>query len=407
MICIVEHFRIQRILLLTIGIWPYNQSKFVRFQFSLLSVVTNSYIIFQLTQFITSELTVERIIKILSTIFFSFLCLIHQVSYWINANVVKCFLERLQHVCNDLKDENEIAIIKKYATSAEYISILVLLTGLFSLDYFLFFKQTFNFGLFAACWAFIVILMPRIFSTFLLVNISRPFYNFQFITEYFIDKEKNFYLILLHAYASAYISLTALIGGGLIGCAYLKHICGLFSIASYNFIYSYRIGQSMIVNIHEKTNQWNKMEKKIRLAVDAHRTAIDFNGTYFCLTVLSILIVCLNLCEVFQTALLRDKVEEFLVHLIFATAVLLYWFLANFSGEEIMEHYNYMFSTAYNVQWYTAPIRVQKLILFLLQRSCKMYGLKTGGLFIASLEGFASLSTASISYFTVIYSVQK
>ncbi|XP_026831293.1 uncharacterized protein LOC105281806 isoform X2 [Ooceraea biroi] len=409
MICIVEHFRIQRILLLTIGIWPYNQSKFVRFQFSLLSVVTNSYIIFQLTQFITSELTVERIIKILSTIFFSFLCLIHQVSYWINANVVKCFLERLQHVCNDLKDENEIAIIKKYATSAEYISILVLLTGLFSLDYFLFFKQTFNFGLFAACWAFIVILMPRIFSTFLLVNISRPFYNFQFITEYFIDKEKNFYLILLHAYASAYISLTALIGGGLIGCAYLKHICGLFSIASY------RIGQSMIVNIHEKTNQWNKMEKKIRLAVDAHRTAIElseffmssFNGTYFCLTVLSILIVCLNLCEVFQTALLRDKVEEFLVHLIFATAVLLYWFLANFSGEEIMEHYNYMFSTAYNVQWYTAPIRVQKLILFLLQRSCKMYGLKTGGLFIASLEGFASLSTASISYFTVIYSVQK
>ncbi|EZA52635.1 hypothetical protein X777_08118 [Ooceraea biroi] len=359
MICIVEHFRIQRILLLTIGIWPYNQSKFVRFQFSLLSVVTNSYIIFQLTQFITSELTVERIIKILSSTLFCLVCAIHQLSYWINADIVKCFLERLQHACNELKDENEMAIIKKYATSAEYISILVLL--------------------FAACWAFIVILMPRIFSTFLLVNISRPFYNFQFITEYFIDKEKNFYLILLHAYASAYISLTALIGGGLIGCAYLKHICGLFSIASY------RIGQSMIVNIHEKTNQWNKMEKKIRLAVDAHRTAI----------------------EVFQTALLRDKVEEFLVHLIFATAVLLYWFLANVSGEEIMEHYNYMFSTAYNVQWYMAPIRVQKLILFLLQRSCKMFGIKTGGLFMASLECFASISTASVSYFTVLYSVQK
>ncbi|RLU26116.1 ObirOr5-9E22 [Ooceraea biroi] len=389
MICIVEHFRIQRILLLTIGIWPYNQSKFVRFQFSLLSVVTNSYIIFQLTQFITSELTVERIIKILSSTLFCLVCAIHQLSYWINADIVKCFLERLQHACNELKDENEMAIIKKYATSAEYISILVLL--------------------FAVCWAFIVILMPRILSTFLLVNISRPFYNFQFITEYFIDKEKNFYLILLHAYASAYISLTALIGGGLIGCAYLKHVCGLFNIASY------RIGQSMIVNIHEKTNQWNKMEKKIRLAVDVHRTAIElaeffissFNGTYFCLTVLSILSLCLNLCEVFQTALLRDKVEEFLVHLIFATAVLLYWFLANVSGEEIIEHYNYMFSTAYNVQWYMAPIRVQKLILFLLQRSCKMFGIKTGGLFMASLECFASISTASVSYFTVLYSVQK
>ncbi|RLU26117.1 ObirOr5-9E23 [Ooceraea biroi] len=393
MICIVEHFRIQRSLLFAIGVWPYNQSKYVRFQYSLFLVVTNSFIIFQLTPFITSVCTVNLIIKLLSTIVFSLVCVIHQISFWINTDVVKSFVERLQHACNDLKDENEIAIIKKYANNAEYITILVTLI--------------------AVCCVFIVTLMPiypRILSTFLLVNISRPLYNMQFVTEYFIDKEKNFYLILLHTYAFFYIAIITLVGGGMMVYAYLKHVCGLFSIASY------RIEQSMILNIYENTDLRNKMiEKKIRLAVDVHRTAIElsdlftssFNGTYFCLMVVAVLCLCFNLYEVLETALLRDKVEEFLLHLIFASAVLLYSFLANTSGEEIIEHYNNMFSTAYNVQWYMAPIRVQKLILFLLQRSCKMYGLKTGGLFIASLEGFASLCTASVSYFTVIYSVQK
>ncbi|XP_019887991.1 odorant receptor 24a isoform X8 [Ooceraea biroi] len=367
MICIVEHFRIQRILLFAIGVWPYNQSKCVQFQYLLLSVVLNSFVIFQLTPFINSELTVDLIIKLLSTIFFSLLCLIHQVSFWINIDVVKGFVERLQDVCNDLKDEKEIAIIKKYANSAEYISILVILL--------------------AVCCAFIITLMPiypRILSTVLLVNISRPLYNMQFVTEYFIDKEKNFYLILLHTYAFLYIAIIVLVGGGLMGCAYLKHVCGLFSIASY------RIEQSMIANIHEKTDQWNKMKKKIRLAVDAHRTAIE----------------CVSITHVCQTVL-RDKVEEFLLHLILAISMLVYSFLANSCGEEITEHYNNMFSSAYSIEWYRAPIRVQKLILFLLQRSCKMHGIKIGGLFTASLEGFASLSTASVSYFTVIYSMQN
>ncbi|XP_011338434.1 uncharacterized protein LOC105279988 isoform X1 [Ooceraea biroi] len=302
-------------------------------------------------------------------------------------------MECLQHACNDLKDENEIAIIKKYANSAEYITILVTLM--------------------AGCCAFIMTLMPiypRILSTFLLVNISRPLYNMQFVTEYFIDKEKNFYLLLLHTYAFVYVAIIALVGGGMIVCAYLKHISGLFSIASY------RIEQSMILNIYEKTDLRNKMiEKKLCLAVDVHRTAIElsdlftstFNGTYFSLIVISVLCLCLSLYELLETALLREKVEEFLLHLIFASAILVYYYLSNSCGEEIIQHYSNMFSTAYSIQWYTAPIRIQKFILFLLQRSCKMHFIKIGGLFITSLEGFASLCTASVSYFTVIYSVQK
>ncbi|XP_025270299.1 uncharacterized protein LOC109610336 [Camponotus floridanus] len=80
-------------------------------------------------------------------------------------------------------------------------------------------------------------------------------------------------------------------------------------------------------------------------------------------------------------------------------------FLSNFVGQEIIDHNNDVYAAAYNVCWYTAPLHIQKLILFLLQRGNKAFGLSIGGLFIASLECFATLIKTSVSYFTVMYSV--
>ncbi|EZA54429.1 ObirOr5-9E44 [Ooceraea biroi] len=398
MIRIVETFRIHRILLLAIGLWPFNQSKFVQLQLPLFVVVPNSFIIFQLTSFITAECTVDLIIKILSTIFFFLLGEVHQISFWVNAYTVKCFVNRLQYFCNELKDENEIAIIKKYGNSAEHITIAV--------------------TLFSGCCLLILSLLPIlpwILGTFLLVNESRPLYNMQIVTEYFVDKDKTFYLILLHTYVSVCIGIIAMCAAGMMLVAYLKHVCGVFSIASYN------MEQTMMLNVHEKPNLWrrsrNKMEiiKKLRRAVHVHRIAIElsenfttnFNATYFFIVGIVVICLSLNLYQIFQIVLHRSYVEELLLHLVFAAAMLVYSLVANYTGQEIIEHYNDMFTVAYNIRWYTAPVRIQRLILFLLQRSCKIYGLKIGGLFIASLEGFASLFTASISYFTVLYSTQK
>jgi len=43
------------------------------------------------------------------------------------------------------------------------------------------------------------------------------------------------------------------------------------------------------------------------------------------------------------------------------------------------------------MQWYKAPIDIQKMILFLLQRETKEFTLNVGGLFNASIECFATV----------------
>jgi len=46
----------------------------------------------------------------------------------------------------------------------------------------------------------------------------------------------------------------------------------------------------------------------------------------------------------------------------------------------------------YNVRWYVASLHTQKLILFILRRSGKVFGLNIGNLFMASLESFATVN---------------
>ncbi|XP_011706027.1 PREDICTED: uncharacterized protein LOC105461224 [Wasmannia auropunctata] len=81
-------------------------------------------------------------------------------------------------------------------------------------------------------------------------------------------------------------------------------------------------------------------------------------------------------------------------------------FLANYIGQNIIDYNNHVYITAYNIKWYRTPLNIQKIILFLLQRETKKFTLSVGGIFDASMECFATLIKASISYFTVIYSTK-
>ncbi|EZA54437.1 hypothetical protein X777_05671, partial [Ooceraea biroi] len=307
---------------------------------------------------------------------------------------VKYILEKLQYVCSELKNENEIAIIKRYGHIAKYVAI-----GLTSL----------------AKWSLFIFtllpILPRIFGIFFPVNKSETYRNIYITTEYFVDEEKYFYFIMLHLYVAHYIAGGTLIGAGVLLTGYFTYFCGLFNIASY------RIEQAMRINSDELTNRKNKrkIDKKISHAVDIHRTALEFTEFFLynfegiCFLIIAIIVICLslNLFGIFQAVRYVYNMQEFLVHCGFTVGILTCSLGVNCVGQAITDHYNYMFSSAYNVPWYVASVRVQRLILFLLRRGTKPYGLKFGGLYTISLESFASLSTASLSYFTLLCSIQK
>ncbi|XP_071637565.1 uncharacterized protein [Temnothorax longispinosus] len=285
-----KYFDLNRILLLAIGLWPYKQSKLVRFQLILFFGILMSCIIFQLTTFLTAEYTLGLAIKIFSYILLLISFIIKYNSFWINIQTVRYLLEQLQHIYIDLKDENEIAIVEKYGCNAKHYTIRIIQITL--------------------CSAFAIIsvpMWPRILDIVMPMNESRPRITMPIPTEYFVDQEKYFYLILLHLNVATCIGATAYIATGTMLITYLKHACGMFKIASY------RIERAMMINILQ-----NSMENEIMIykamiyAVDIHRKAIkfaeflitNFEGSFLFLIAVSVCCLSLNL---FRPTMLDKK----------------------------------------------------------------------------------------------------
>ncbi|XP_024882879.1 uncharacterized protein LOC112461743 [Temnothorax curvispinosus] len=158
----------------------------------------------------------------------------------------------------------------------------------------------------------------------------------------------------------------------------------------------------------------NLLHKSLICAIDIQRKAIaycelirsTFEVTFMALMGIAVITLSFNIFRVFQITSSGYNIEEFSMPYLSSISCLLYMFLANLIGQEVTDHYNYMFDSAYKIQWYLAPLHIQKLILLLIQRGNKFYGLTLGGLFVASLECFATLLNTSISYFIVMHSTR-
>ncbi|XP_071560141.1 uncharacterized protein [Temnothorax nylanderi] len=276
---------------------------------------------------------------------------IKYISFSVNIKNVKYLLEQLQHLYNELTDENEINIIEKYSNNAKRYTIIFLLFSMFTVSALI-----------------LYIFWPHISNILFITNGTQSLQSLPFMTEYFIDKEKYFYLILFHANAAVIVGCTALLATGTILIVYLKHACGMFRIARY------RIERAMLFGTLCK-NSWeneNLINKGLICAVDMHRKAMKL-----------VFLRCI-ISFGFDTV-------ELSLHVVFSIVHFIYVFISNYLGQEIVDHNNNIFATIYNTQWYVAPLQIQKMILFLLQRGTKGFTMNIAGLYVASLEGAATI----------------
>ncbi|KAL6425036.1 hypothetical protein ACFW04_009380 [Cataglyphis niger] len=386
MICLVtQHFNLNRILLLIIGLWPYQRSPLIEFQLILLFGTLMTFIVFQLTTFITSECTLDLIYKVLSSAFLFICFAIKYNSFWINADILRSSLKQLQDACNEIEDKNEIAILIKYGSKAKRITIGLILLGIsYQLTFILIY-----------IWPYILIFK----------NKSRSHFSPCIETEYFIDQEKYSYLISLHKHVASCIGISAMVATGTMLITYLQHTCAMFSIACY------RIEQAVNISQRNSFKSEEKSCKEIRRAVNIHCKAMklsnylisNFEGSFLCLMIAGIF--CLS-CNLLRIASFTDNIGQLILSLSILVILYVYLFLSNYIAQELTDHNEYVFATVYNVRWYMAPIRIQKMIFFLLQRGTISFHLILGGIFVASMQSAASLASTSVSYFTVLYSTR-
>ncbi|XP_011350438.1 odorant receptor 4 isoform X3 [Ooceraea biroi] len=330
-----RYFNFNRIMLLSIGLWPYQQSTLTQLQLVVLLSILISFIIFQFSRLIFVDYTYGFVLRMLSISSLFVLYVTKYISFWINIDAIKCTLERLQDVYNELTDKNEIAIYEEYGKLA---------------------KQ----------------------------------YTIKFIS---------------HAVGSF-----VLVGVGALFVSYGKCISGMFKIACFRLERAMAADtlQNIYLKNHFVTNKY------IIGAVQIHRKAMEFaDYLIYCfeksllfIAGTTVFCVSLNLYRMSQIEKPLEEIEETLTHFFIMFFVLVYLFIGNYIGQEVIDNNDELFITVYNIPWYQAPLHIQKLILILLQRNCKPFALNFHGIFVASLECFAMLVSASVSYFTIMISLQ-
>ncbi|EZA53551.1 hypothetical protein X777_07019 [Ooceraea biroi] len=345
-----RYFSFNRITLLIVGLWPYQQLALARFLTTLCLSILISFVGLIFSRLYFVDYSFDFTINLLCVATFYTFFVIKYISFWINRKAIRYLLEQFQYTYNGLKDENEIAIYDKYGNFGKRITVGFIICN-----------QSVIIAM--QCW-------PYIFDVIMPKNGTYVGRLVAVVSKYFAVQEKYSYLLLLHVNITSTVGSFVLLAIGTMILSYVKHICGMFRIA--------RFAKFLISSM---------------------------NRSLFFVIMIYVLCVSFNLYGIFHNEPAVQEIEQTLVHLIIIGFVFAYMFIANYVGQEIMDYNNHVFLTVYNAPWYLAPLQIQKLILILLQRSNKAFTLSIVGLFTISLECFASLASTSISYFTLMLSL--
>ncbi|XP_025073167.1 LOW QUALITY PROTEIN: uncharacterized protein LOC105423399, partial [Pogonomyrmex barbatus] len=386
------YYNIHRILLSLVGLWPYQQSNMRKVQWIISSIVLASSIIIQFMKFLTTEYSLDLLLKVLSFAVPCMVFVLKYVSFYIGSETVRYLMESIISDWNSLKIDIEIEIIKKHSD--------------FGRLYALFFTLAVYSGLF---FYMLIQFLPNFLDIIASRNESR-LHNIPLTAEYFADQQKYYLPILLHVDIIALVGFTIVISTESLITAYIRHAIGMFEVARYRIERALNASTSISPMLRE-----NMIHIKIIDAIEIHQRTIEFfeylsstfSLSYFILMILGVISLSLNLFRLFQVAILPDQKKNLASFVIFVSGHFCYMFICNYLGQKIIDNSTEIYNEIYNTQWYAAPIKTQKLLLFIMQRSIKSCKLVLGGIYYVSVENFTTLASMSLSYFTVLYSMQK
>ncbi|XP_011864043.1 PREDICTED: uncharacterized protein LOC105559965 isoform X2 [Vollenhovia emeryi] len=341
--------------------------------------------------FLKVAYNLEFIFKEFSYIFVTMLFIVSYNSYYFNSKEVKYLYEQVKLDWNMIEDISEIRILEKYAFESRLFSLFLCFLILVTV-----FVVT------------IVELIPVILDAIVPRNESRP-RKITIDFELFIDEQQYFYVYLIYEIIVIIIGMFSILATGTLSMAFLRHCCATCKIAS-DLIENMVTKRTLQIPTCQKTHM---MYRKINRAVHIHRKSVQFstflmnimNKWYCGIIIISVISLSCNLFRLLNALRTSHEVSEIVMCAGMVVAHFVIIFVPNFIGQTLTDHAAEIFNATYNTMWYLAPLSIQKLLLFVMQNSLKTHAVIIGGIYVSSLEGFSTLTTTAISYFTVIYTV--
>ncbi|KAG7213210.1 hypothetical protein KM043_002521 [Ampulex compressa] len=314
----------------------FNSQSTAYFLLLSLGIISISLCLYRLTTCMKLKCTEDVLLKILPYVIASLTFLLKYVSICFKVEMIVYDFEQMERNWRTLRDEQEITILKQYSEHSRLFS-LVFATLMYAPLIAVIFYQ----------------FLPDILDILLPLNETRP-HKMPVLFEYFLDQEKYFYLLILHANLMVFMGTTAIIASETMTTLIMYHICAFFKIISYRlqFVFDQNFHSDSVSPVTQCT-----ANEKLIDVIKAHKDVIEF-GTefiksqstgYFLLLSLGIISISLCLYRLHHALSLMDDMPELFNAAFLLVANLIYLFLTNFLGQTVMDHSSKIFTDIYRL----------------------------------------------------------
>ncbi|XP_071560781.1 odorant receptor 13a-like isoform X2 [Temnothorax nylanderi] len=376
-----------------VGQWPYQDSKTKLICLSLVTLSTFSIIIPQIAQFVVCDGDLQCIFQTLAALILTIVTLVKLYTCYFNQYKMKVLIDRLFVEWKELKTPEEQEIMKRYAENCRR----------YSLGYSLY--------MFTSVFLFVCMsLIPPLLDIVLPLNESRPVLPAH-PGYYFVDEEEYFIYIFLHALVAWEIAVIGVVAHDCMLLTYIEHVCSILALVGFRFEQLMYKRNDAVKALHSHVHVNDTYRKRIAFSVCTHRKALKFAQLIedtFSLTLaiqvaLNTILISMTLLQITQR-----NASVFIVvrYVVYVLSQLIHLFCLSFEGQKLIDHSLQTRDKIYNSLWYETPTKSQKMLLFVMEKALHPIFLSACKIYIFSMENFSMVVQTSMSYFTVLASLE-
>ncbi|XP_039302504.1 odorant receptor 13a-like isoform X1 [Solenopsis invicta] len=385
--------------LMLVGQWPYQTFKGSLFGWIILLIMYISAYVTQMAKFVVCS-NMECIYETLTPHMVTIMVMVKVCTFQFNSRKIKDLTDRLFADWDMLETKEEHNIMKRYAENGRWYALMY---GTYV------YVSAFSFTSMS--------LMPRILDVVFPLNTSRPI-MLPYPAYYFIDDEQYFYYIYLHMLVASTVGMTGIIAHDSMFFVFIEHICGLSAVVGFRFEHVsyirnntdkdliYYSGKDLIYCSNDK------YYKNVASSIHAHQQILKFakllEDTFMIAFAVQLLIITIALSvALLQLSAQLHDLPEATRYVVMIIGQLLHLFCLSFQGQQLINHSLETCDKIFCSSWFNIPVKEQKLLLFAMKKSIEPNIVTAGKIYVFSLESFTKVVQSSVSYFTLLSSLDE
>nr|AXM05183.1 odorant receptor [Campoletis chlorideae] len=388
-----SHYQINKRLLYYLGQWPLQTPKERLFFRSLTAILIGSIVLPKVIKMVEYWGNFNNMINCCAVLGLHVVSIIKFIISTLNARKAKELAIRIEKNWETQGSDIKESIMREYAVRGRYITVIYAIM------------------LFSALGLYLGLpLVPFLMDAIKPLNQSRQLI-YLYETEYFVDQDEYYFIILIHYYMTMPFSVGMIVGYDTMFGVYVQHACGIFSILSSQLE---RIGVSHHDNREIQRNSDKRRDdayEKIVACIKIHQSVLEFIRLLESMTCVCFFF-SIGLCMImitmtgFMVVTHLDEPDIAFRFGAFALGEVVHMFFLCWQGQLLIDHSEQIFFKVYNVSWYNISLRAKKLLILIMMQSSVPCTMTAGKMFVMSLQNFALALKTSMSYFTVLLSMQ-